>query len=69
MDLGRELDGYSDALCSDERIAHDLANPDEAFLAEHVDMFTLDTTVIATALGQLLDAQSMRKRSHTFMSL
>ncbi len=50
-----ELDGYSDTLCSDESIARDLAKPDEAFLAEHFDMFTLDATVIATALGQLLD--------------
>ena len=50
-----QLSGYNDRLCSDEQIDADLANPDEAFLSNHYDMFTMDATVIATALGQLLD--------------
>lgn len=50
-----ELKKYNDELSSDETIERDLENPDEAFLADAYDMFTLDTTVIATALGQLLD--------------
>ena len=50
-----QLDGYSDTLCSDESIARDVADPADAFLADQYDMFTLDTTVIATALGQLMD--------------
>jgi len=40
---------------SDAKINEDLANPDEAFLADHYDIFTLDTTIIATGLGQLMD--------------
>ena len=50
-----ELEGYNKTLYSDKRVARDLKNPDGAFLADDYDMFTLDTTVIATALGQLLD--------------
>jgi uncharacterized protein YfeS len=52
---GEDLKNYNDELCSDEAIERDLDNPDEAFLADAYDMFTLDATVIATALGQLLD--------------
>jgi uncharacterized protein YfeS len=52
---GKDLKGYNDELCSDEAVERDLENPDEAFLADAYDMFALDTTVIATALGQLLD--------------
>ena len=33
----------------------DAANPDDAFLGDQFDMFTLDTTIIATGLGQLMD--------------
>ncbi len=50
-----DLQNYNDELCSDEVIEQDIENPDEAFLADDYDIFTLDTTVIATALGQLLD--------------
>jgi hypothetical protein len=49
------LGEYTDALCTDEQVERDLAEPDDAFLAEHYDSFTLDATVIATALGQVLD--------------
>lgn len=49
------LDEYTEALCSDQQVERDLAEPDDAFLAEHFDVFTLDATVIATALGQVLD--------------
>jgi uncharacterized protein YfeS len=52
---GEGLNGYNDELCSDAAIERDLEDPDDAFLAYAYDMFTLDTTVIATALGQLLD--------------
>ena len=53
--MSGELAGYSDELYSDERVEQDLEDPDQAFLADDFDMFTLDATVIATALGQLLD--------------
>ena len=50
-----QLAGYSDALCTDAAIEQALDEPQDAFLADSYDMFTLDATVIATALGQLLD--------------
>jgi uncharacterized protein YfeS len=49
------LDEYNEALCADEQVERDLAEPEDAFLGEHFDLFTLDATVIATALGQVLD--------------
>ncbi len=53
--MAGRVDEYTEGLCSDERIASDLENPEDAFLAEDYEMFTLDATVIATALGQLID--------------
>lgn len=50
-----QLKKYNEQLYSDETIERDLEDPDESFLADAYDMFTLDATVIATALGQLLD--------------
>src|SRR5687768_15690680 len=52
---GARLRDYNQDLCSDEAVERDLEDPDGAFLADDYDMFTLDATVIATALGQLLD--------------
>lgn len=53
--LDSRLEEYNEALASDEQVELDSENPDNAFLAEHFDMFTLDTTIIATGLGQLMD--------------
>ena len=53
--MSGQLAGYNESLHTDECIENDLSKPDDAFLAEHYDMFTMDATVIATALGQLLD--------------
>jgi uncharacterized protein YfeS len=50
-----ELAGYTDRLASDEQVARDVESPEDAFLADSYDVFTLDATVIATGLGQLLD--------------
>src|SRR6476660_1063522 len=47
---GADLNDYNDGLCSGEAIERDLADPDGAFLANAYDMFTLDATVITTAL-------------------
>jgi uncharacterized protein YfeS len=52
---GEDLNHYNDEICSDEAVDLALENPAEAFLADAYDMFTLDATVIATSLGQLLD--------------
>ncbi len=49
------LDEYNDELYSDAQVQRDLADPEAAFLADDYDVFTLDATIIATALGQLLD--------------
>lgn len=53
--LSGRLEEYNESLCKDERIAADLENPEGAFLSDSYDIFTLDTTVIGAALGQLLD--------------
>jgi uncharacterized protein YfeS len=53
--LDGQLDAYNDALATDEQIELDAQEPGDAFLAEHFDVFTLDTTIIATGLGQLMD--------------
>src|SRR5262245_39883276 len=52
---GEELSDYNETLCTDEIIERDLDAPEAAFLGEAYDMFTLDTTIISTALSQLLD--------------
>ena len=49
------LDEYDESLFSDLQVSRDIESPDDAFLAEGFDVFTLDTTIIATGLGQLLD--------------
>ncbi|QDU54020.1 molybdate metabolism regulator [Aeoliella mucimassa] len=50
-----QLAAYNDSLTTPEQIAKDLANPEGALLADSYDLITLDTTMIATGLGQLLD--------------
>lgn len=49
------LNLYNDSLTSNAQIEMDAANPDNALLGSQYDMFTLDTTIIATGLGQLMD--------------
>lgn len=53
--LDGKLDAYDDSLASDRQIETDTANPVDALLANQYDLFTLDTTIIATGLGQLMD--------------
>lgn len=53
--LGGKLAEYDDALASDSQVEIDMENPEEAFLGDQYDIFTLDTTIIATGLGQLMD--------------
>ncbi|MEM7084211.1 MAG: molybdate metabolism regulator [Pseudomonadota bacterium] len=53
--LAGQLEQYNDSLCSDEQVVQDLKNPGAAFMADSYDMFTLDVTIIATALSQLMD--------------
>jgi uncharacterized protein YfeS len=49
------LDDYNESLYSDAQIERDIESPEDAFMAEGFDTFTLDTTIIATGLGQLID--------------
>jgi uncharacterized protein YfeS len=53
--LDDRLDEYTLDLCTDEQIRLDVANPNDAFMADSWDMFTLDATIIATGFGQLID--------------
>jgi uncharacterized protein YfeS len=53
--LSGNLEAYNDSLASDAQIEKDAADPDNAFLGDQYDIFTLDTTIIATGLGQLMD--------------
>lgn len=53
--LDGRLEEYNDSICTDAQIAADLQEPDGAFMSEAFDVFTLDATVIGTALGQLID--------------
>jgi len=53
--LAGRLEAYTDRLADDAQIEADLAKPAAALLADQYDMFTLDTTLIATGLGQLMD--------------
>ena len=53
--LDDRLGEYNNSICADDRVTADLQDPDNAFMSEAFDIFTLDTTIIGTALGQLLD--------------
>lgn len=53
--LDGQLEAYNDSIASNEQMELDAANPEGAFLADQYDMYTLDTTIIATCLGQLMD--------------
>lgn len=66
--VGR-LDEFNESLCSDEQIQRDLEDPDSAFLADAYDIFTVDTTIIATALGQLLDEGSIDAGAKQFVNV
>lgn len=53
--LGGHLQSYNSILCSVDQIAEDVKNPNNTFLADAYDIFTMDITIIATALSQLMD--------------
>src|SRR4051812_33829263 len=67
--MGGALEGYTDELCSEKKIIEDLGDPDAAFLGDRYDMRTLDTTVIATALGQLLDEGRVDAEAKPFIRI
>jgi uncharacterized protein YfeS len=53
--MSGRLQEFNESLLAEDRLEEDVDDPDSAFLSEDYDVFTLDATVIATALGQLLD--------------
>ncbi len=65
--LGGRLSEYDQNLVYDHRIAEDLANPSTALHAEYGDMWTLDTTIIASGLGQLIDEGAIDHDAKPFL--
>ncbi len=53
--LQDKFDLYNEKLLDDKIIKEHYENPDLGGFGMYSDMFTLDTTIIATALGQLID--------------
>jgi hypothetical protein len=67
--LDGNLDEYDETLASDAQVEIDLANPEGALLGDQFDMFTLDTTIIATGLAQLMDEGSIDASAKPFMRI
>ena len=67
--LNGELDSYNSSLITDQQVATDLKKPREAFLAKHYDMYTMDATIIATGLGQLVDEGRIDATAKPFMKV
>ncbi len=67
--LAGNLDAYIALLASDAQIEKDTANPDDALLGDQFDMYTLDTTIIATGLGQLMDEGVIDSTAKPFMQV
>ncbi|HUY91220.1 MAG TPA: molybdate metabolism regulator [Pirellulales bacterium] len=65
--LAGNLDAYNDSLASDAQIEKDAADPENALLGDQYDIFTLDTTIIATGLGQLMDEGVIDPAAKPFM--
>ena len=53
--LGGRIGEYTHTLTEDHQIETDLADPSTAVHGNYGDMWTLDTTIIASGLGQLID--------------
>jgi len=64
-----KLSKYTMEIATNEQVAIDIATPDGAFLADHFDIFTLDTTIIATGLGQLVDEGSIDTDAKQFLNV
>ncbi len=67
--LDGRLSKYSAKLCTDTQIQADMAKPDQAFMADAFDMFTLDATILATGLGQLLDEGRVDPSAKPFLNV
>ncbi|HCS54657.1 hypothetical protein [Rubinisphaera sp.] len=65
--LDGNLDAYNEALASGAQVEIVLANSDDALLSEQFDMFTLDMTIIASRLGQLMDEGTMDTDAKPFI--
>ena len=67
--LDGRLDDYNESLITDERIDKDIEDPGSSFLSDGYDVFTLDATIIATALGQLLDEGKIDNNAKPFINI
>jgi len=62
-----QLSKYTMDLASDKQVEVDVESLDGAFLANQYDIFTLDTTIIATGLGQLVDEGTIDDSAKQFI--
>lgn len=62
-----QLQSYTMELASPDQVAKDLVKPSRAFLVGHFDIFTLDTTIIATGLGQLIDEGTIDEEAKQYI--
>lgn len=67
--LEGQLTKYNDSLATDAQIIADTENPSAAFFADSMDMYTLDITIIGTALGQLVDEGSVDTSAKQFVEV
>jgi len=65
--LGGRLSEYDQSLAREDKIDDDLANPSMALHAGYGDMWTLDTTIIASGLGQLIDEGAIDNDAKPFL--
>jgi uncharacterized protein YfeS len=65
--LSDRQDEYNEHLYEDSQIERDIASPDEAFLSEAYDTFTLDATIIATGLSQLIDEGKIDRSAKPYL--
>ena len=64
-----QLQNYTISLTTDEQVTLDIESPENAFLSDHFDIFTLDVTIIATGLSQLMDEGEIDKDAKPYMQV
>ena len=67
--LAGELHNYNETLATDEQISFDVKNPEFTFFAEQMDMYTLDITIIASALTQLVDEGTVDESAKQYIEV
>jgi uncharacterized protein YfeS len=67
--LQDNFDYYNETLLDEEIIKEHYNNPNLGGFGMYSDMFTLDTTIIATALGQLIDEGKIDQEAKPFAEI